>query len=103
MERYTRTKVVAGPGMPGEFRRSLSGLAVGPRDAVYALGDGEVRVFERADDSRARGRRRSRRPALAWPRMAASASDPPAASTSTATPAPASAGSPQAPETSQPR
>ena len=46
MERYTRTKVVVGPGMPGEFRRSLSGLAVGPRDAVHALGDDEVRVFE---------------------------------------------------------
>jgi len=44
--RYTRTKVVVGPGLPGEFRRSLSGLALGPRDAIYALGDDEVRVFE---------------------------------------------------------
>ncbi len=43
---YTRTAVVVGPGMPGEFRHSLSGLAVGPRDVVYALGDGEVRVFD---------------------------------------------------------
>ena len=43
---YTRAATVVGPGMPGEFRRSLSGLALGPRDAVYALGDGEVRVFE---------------------------------------------------------
>src|SRR5512143_194515 len=43
---YTRTAVVVGPGLPGEFRRSLSGLALGPRDAVYALGDDEVRVFE---------------------------------------------------------
>jgi hypothetical protein len=43
---YTRTAVVAGPGLPGEFRRSLLGLALGPRDGVYALGDDEVRVFE---------------------------------------------------------
>ena len=39
-QQYTRTAVLAGPGMPGEFRRSLSGLALGPLDAVYALGDG---------------------------------------------------------------
>ena len=43
---YTRVAVLAGPGAPGEFRRSLSGISVGPRDAVYALGDDEVRVFE---------------------------------------------------------
>jgi hypothetical protein len=42
-QQYTR---VAGPGLPGEFRRALSGVAVGPRDAVCALGDGEVRVFD---------------------------------------------------------
>ena len=46
--RYARAAVVVGPGLPGEFRRSLSGLALGPRDAVYALGDDEVRVFEAA-------------------------------------------------------
>lgn len=45
-QQYTRRAVVVGPGLPGEFRRSLAGIAVGPRDAVYALGDGEVRVFE---------------------------------------------------------
>jgi hypothetical protein len=45
---YARTAVVVGPGGRGEFRRSLSGLALGPRDAVHALGDGEVRVFEAA-------------------------------------------------------
>ncbi len=44
--RYTLEKVVVGPGMPGEFRRSLSGLGLGPRDVVHALGDGEVRVFD---------------------------------------------------------
>jgi hypothetical protein len=43
---YTRAAVVAGPGTVGEFRRSLSGLATGPGNAVYALGDDEVRVFE---------------------------------------------------------
>ncbi len=43
---YTRAAIVVGPGTPGEFRRSLSGLALGPRDAVFALGDGEVRVFD---------------------------------------------------------
>jgi len=43
---YTRTALVVGPGMPGEFRRSLLGLALGPRDAVYSIGDDEVRVFE---------------------------------------------------------
>ena len=43
---YARGGPSAGPGMPGEFRRSLSGVAVGPRDAVYALGDDEVRVFD---------------------------------------------------------
>jgi hypothetical protein len=44
--RYTRKAVVVEPGMPGGFQRSLSGLALGPRDAVYALGDDEIRVFE---------------------------------------------------------
>lgn len=46
--RYARTTFVVGPGKPGEFRRSLSGLAPGPHDAIYALGDDEVRVFEGA-------------------------------------------------------
>ncbi len=45
-QQYTRVAVLAGPGLPGEFRRVLSGVAVGPRDAVCALGDGEVRVFD---------------------------------------------------------
>jgi hypothetical protein len=43
---YTRVAVFAGPGMADEFRRSLSGVCVGRGDAVYGLGDGEVRVFE---------------------------------------------------------
>ncbi len=45
-QQYARVAVLAGPGMAGEFRRSLSGVAVGPRDAVFALGDDEVRVFD---------------------------------------------------------
>ncbi len=30
------------------FQRSLLCLAIGPRDLIYALGDGEVRVFEKS-------------------------------------------------------
>jgi hypothetical protein len=45
-QQYTRVAVLAGPGLSGEFRRALSGVAVAPRDAVCALGDGEVRVFD---------------------------------------------------------
>jgi hypothetical protein len=47
-QNYSRAATVVGPGLPGEFRQSLTGVAVGPRDTVYALGDGEVRVFEPA-------------------------------------------------------
>ena len=43
---YSRTALIAGPGTACEFRRSLAGLALGPRDAVYALGDDEVRAFD---------------------------------------------------------
>jgi hypothetical protein len=43
---YARVATLVGPGMPGEFRQSLQGLAIGPGDAAYALGDGEVRVFD---------------------------------------------------------
>jgi hypothetical protein len=31
----------------GKFRRSLSGIAVGPNDRIFVLGDGEARIFER--------------------------------------------------------
>jgi hypothetical protein len=31
---------------PLKFQRSLAGIAVGPSDRIYALGDGEVRIFE---------------------------------------------------------
>ncbi len=43
---YSRTALVAGPGTACEFRQSLAGLALGPRDAIYALGDDEVRVLD---------------------------------------------------------
>jgi hypothetical protein len=43
---YSRTALIAGPGTACEFRHWLAGLAIGPRDAVYALGDDEVRVFD---------------------------------------------------------
>jgi hypothetical protein len=45
-QQYARVAVLAAPGTAGEFRRSLLGISVGPRDGVYVLGDGEVRVFE---------------------------------------------------------
>jgi hypothetical protein len=45
-QQYTRVAVFAAAGTPGEFRRWLSGISVGPHDAVHALGDDEVRVFE---------------------------------------------------------
>jgi hypothetical protein len=47
-QQYAQSAVVVGPGLPGEFRQTLAGLAVGPKDAVYVVGDGEVRVFEAA-------------------------------------------------------
>lgn len=43
---YARTGTIAGPGVPGEFRQWLSAVAIGPRDLIHALGDGEVRVFD---------------------------------------------------------
>ena len=45
-QKYAKVAVFAGPGTAGEFRRDLSGLAVGPGDSVFALGDDEVRVFD---------------------------------------------------------
>jgi hypothetical protein len=43
---YSRMALVAGPGTACEFRRSLVGLSLGVRDAIYALGDDEVRVLD---------------------------------------------------------
>jgi hypothetical protein len=43
--RYTPVATLAGRGTAGEFRTSLSGVAVGAGSVIHALGDGEVRVF----------------------------------------------------------
>jgi len=43
---YFRTAFPAGALSSHPFRRSLSGLAVGPGDKIYALGDDEVRIFD---------------------------------------------------------
>jgi len=42
---YSRVLVIGGPGATLPFRRSLLGIAAGPGDLIYALGDDEVRVF----------------------------------------------------------
>jgi hypothetical protein len=44
--RYTPSATLAGRGSAGEFRRSLSGVAVGAGRVIHALGDDEVRVFD---------------------------------------------------------
>ncbi len=44
--RYAPVATLAGRGTAGEFRKSLSGVAVGAGRAIHALGDGEVRVFD---------------------------------------------------------
>jgi hypothetical protein len=44
--RYAPVATLAGRGTAGEFKRSLSGVAVGPGRTIHALGDGEVRVFD---------------------------------------------------------
>jgi sugar lactone lactonase YvrE len=43
--RYTPVATLAGRGTAGEFKTSLSGVAVGAAGVIHALGDGEVRVF----------------------------------------------------------
>ena len=44
--RYVQSAVVGGRGSGHAFHRSLEGLAVGPADDIYALGDSEIRVFD---------------------------------------------------------
>jgi len=46
--RYTPVATLAVRGTAAEFKTSLSGVAVGATGAIYALGDGEVRVFAAA-------------------------------------------------------
>ena len=43
---YSLSAIIGGTASAHPFRRSLSGVAVGSGDAIYALGDDEVRVFE---------------------------------------------------------
>jgi sugar lactone lactonase YvrE len=43
---YARTAVIGGMKSAHPFRLSLAGIAVGTGDRIYALGDGEVRIFE---------------------------------------------------------
>jgi hypothetical protein len=42
---YALSAVLCGSASAHPFLRSLTGIAVGPGDAIHALGDGEVRVF----------------------------------------------------------
>jgi len=41
-----RTALLCGPSSAHPFRRSLVGIAAGSGDAIYALGDDEVRIFD---------------------------------------------------------
>ncbi len=43
---YARTAVIGGLKSAHSFRLSLAAIAVGTGDRIYALGDGEVRIFE---------------------------------------------------------
>jgi hypothetical protein len=42
---YSRTLILGAANSAHPFRRSLSGIAVGPADGIFALGDEEIRVF----------------------------------------------------------
>jgi hypothetical protein len=44
--KYTLALVIGGANSAQPFRRALSGIAVGPRDLIFALGDGEIRIFD---------------------------------------------------------
>ncbi len=43
---YARTLVLGSATSAHPFRRTLSGIAIGPGDAIYVLGDEEMRVYE---------------------------------------------------------
>jgi hypothetical protein len=47
---YSLSLVLGTRASANPFRLSLSGVAVGPKDRIYALGDGEVRIFEPGGD-----------------------------------------------------
>lgn len=44
--RYTLTSVLCGDASPHPFTRSLADISVGPDDALYCLGDDEIKVFD---------------------------------------------------------
>jgi hypothetical protein len=48
--RYSQTAVLGGKGSPHRFQHSLADIAVGAGDAIYSLGDDEIRVFEPGGD-----------------------------------------------------
>jgi sugar lactone lactonase YvrE len=50
---YSQSAALGGAASPERFFRSLTGIAVGPDDDIYLLGDDEIRVFD-ARGSRAR-------------------------------------------------
>jgi hypothetical protein len=43
---YTKSAIIGLPGSLHPFQRSLVGVAVGPKDEIYGLGDDEIRVFD---------------------------------------------------------
>jgi len=43
---YSQSAVLGGRGSAHPFQRSLAGIAVGTADRIYALGDGQIRVFD---------------------------------------------------------
>jgi hypothetical protein len=43
---YSASAVLGGSGSAHPFQRSLAGVAVGAGDRIFALGDGDVRIFE---------------------------------------------------------
>jgi hypothetical protein len=47
---YSLALVIGSGNSANPFRRSLSGVCIGPKDRIYALGDGEIRTFEPAGD-----------------------------------------------------
>jgi hypothetical protein len=45
---YSLSSVLGASKSASPFRRSLTGVAVGPGDRIYALGDDEIRIFDPA-------------------------------------------------------
>lgn len=43
---YSKVATIGAPGSAHQFQQSLVGVAIGPEDEIYGLGDGEIRVFD---------------------------------------------------------